>query len=105
MVDSGLGLEHLEETLALLLLECLVGLSVKSSFERSVAVILANLCVYRIGQSGDGDPLSALLTVVALDASCVSLHRAPEGQVPDARSEEHTSELQSQSNLVCRLLL
>src|SRR2546427_8564600 len=26
-------------------------------------------------------------------------------QVPCARSEEHTSELQSQSNLVCRLLL
>src|SRR2546430_13435310 len=25
--------------------------------------------------------------------------------VPDYRSEEHTSELQSQSNLVCRLLL
>src|SRR5688572_32491728 len=25
--------------------------------------------------------------------------------VPDRRSEEHTSELQSQSNLVCRLLL
>src|SRR2546430_13392574 len=25
--------------------------------------------------------------------------------VPQARSEEHTSELQSQSNLVCRLLL
>src|SRR2546430_8176266 len=33
--------------------------------------------------------------------------RAPpfEGQVPLVRSEEHTSELQSQSNLVCRLLL
>src|SRR5256886_10631301 len=28
----------------------------------------------------------------------------PEGQ-PGQRSEEHTSELQSQSNLVCRLLL
>src|SRR2546430_7396898 len=27
------------------------------------------------------------------------------GAVPRARSEEHTSELQSQSNLVCRLLL
>src|SRR2546430_5394928 len=28
------------------------------------------------------------------------------GRIPDAlRSEEHTSELQSQSNLVCRLLL
>src|SRR2546427_7096766 len=26
-------------------------------------------------------------------------------QVPEDRSEEHTSELQSQSNLVCRLLL
>src|SRR2546430_9449646 len=26
-------------------------------------------------------------------------------QLPNARSEEHTSELQSQSNLVCRLLL
>src|SRR5688572_31634590 len=26
-------------------------------------------------------------------------------QVPEERSEEHTSELQSQSNLVCRLLL
>src|SRR2546430_12495705 len=27
------------------------------------------------------------------------------GALPDKRSEEHTSELQSQSNLVCRLLL
>src|SRR2546427_6569347 len=27
------------------------------------------------------------------------------GRPPDGRSEEHTSELQSQSNLVCRLLL
>src|SRR2546430_9105328 len=27
------------------------------------------------------------------------------GQLGDGRSEEHTSELQSQSNLVCRLLL
>src|SRR3989475_6776355 len=29
----------------------------------------------------------------------------PAGHRPDPRSEEHTSELQSQSNLVCRLLL
>src|SRR2546427_4317182 len=29
----------------------------------------------------------------------------PEGAEPLMRSEEHTSELQSQSNLVCRLLL
>src|SRR2546430_8683349 len=32
------------------------------------------------------------------------LHRGTEGR-PAPRSEEHTSELQSQSNLVCRLLL
>src|SRR2546430_12558488 len=30
---------------------------------------------------------------------------APAPEPPAARSEEHTSELQSQSNLVCRLLL
>src|SRR2546430_13655695 len=43
------------------------------------------------GGAGAGDPGSRLL---GLD----------EGR-PHARSEEHTSELQSQSNLVCRLLL
>src|SRR5688572_22084083 len=33
-------------------------------------------------------------------------HAARDGRDPDStRSEEHTSELQSQSNLVCRLLL
>src|SRR2546427_12021495 len=32
-------------------------------------------------------------------------HIALAGGVAEARSEEHTSELQSQSNLVCRLLL
>src|SRR2546430_11505274 len=34
---------------------------------------------------------------------CLLDHRAPERLL--VRSEEHTSELQSQSNLVCRLLL
>src|SRR2546430_8937619 len=29
----------------------------------------------------------------------------PDASIPTGRSEEHTSELQSQSNLVCRLLL
>src|SRR2546430_13349666 len=33
------------------------------------------------------------------------LARAEQGQGIHRRSEEHTSELQSQSNLVCRLLL
>src|SRR5688572_31708571 len=31
--------------------------------------------------------------------------RSPKKSSPISRSEEHTSELQSQSNLVCRLLL
>src|SRR5688572_31158683 len=34
-----------------------------------------------------------------------SQHRTSEGASRSVRSEEHTSELQSQSNLVCRLLL
>src|SRR2546430_7254168 len=33
------------------------------------------------------------------------LHEQPDLPMPGVRSEEHTSELQSQSNLVCRLLL
>src|SRR2546430_5298601 len=43
--------------------------------------------------------------------AAAALHRPrraedpPRSDRPDARSEEHTSELQSQSNLVCRLLL
>src|SRR2546429_6981134 len=35
----------------------------------------------------------------------VSGERVAEGRVRDARSEEHTSELQSRLHLVCRLLL
>src|SRR2546430_11562090 len=42
-------------------------------------------------------PLAAAVALAGL-TSCRSLQTAP-------RSEEHTSELQSQSNLVCRLLL
>src|SRR2546430_4005682 len=36
---------------------------------------------------------------------CESCHRASARSGSGSRSEEHTSELQSQSNLVCRLLL
>src|SRR5688500_19418532 len=37
--------------------------------------------------------------------SLVALRRATSGASPASRSEEHTSELQSPCNLVCRLLL
>src|SRR2546430_13369354 len=40
-----------------------------------------------------------------LDQALVFLTQQHRRIVPHARSEEHTSELQSQSNLVCRLLL
>src|SRR6266478_10066000 len=44
------------------------------------------------------------------EQACVRVQRTPEDDVclaplHEPRSEEHTSELQSQSNLVCRLLL
>src|SRR5688572_31501689 len=58
-------------------------------------------------------PARVLMIAVVLWAAAVFAQAPPvisevrieqEGQVLD-RSEEHTSELQSQSNLVCRLLL
>src|SRR2546427_4692512 len=38
-------------------------------------------------------------------SACCATARRTSGSAPAVRSEEHTSELQSQSNLVCRLLL
>src|SRR5689334_24182546 len=40
-----------------------------------------------------------------VDAACAAESRAARLAHPDPRSEEHTSELQSQFHLVCRLLL
>src|SRR2546430_5313519 len=49
-----------------------------------------------------GDPARTL----AADCGVAALNRARVGPLAECnRSEEHTSELQSQSNLVCRLLL
>src|SRR5688572_32278307 len=46
-------------------------------------------------------------TLILLNAIVVGLETYPEirADYGESRSEEHTSELQSQSNLVCRLLL
>src|SRR2546427_9557965 len=53
--------------------------------------------------------ISYLRSMLALvpDSGCTSSGSVAPGQLSarDIRSEEHTSELQSQSNLVCRLLL
>src|SRR2546427_4850962 len=55
----------------------------------------------RVGRKG---MLLAGLGVFGLASAAGGLTTTP-GQLIVARSEEHTSELQSQSNLVCRLLL
>src|SRR5204863_8795261 len=46
----------------------------------------------------------AIVSVLARALECC-LHPAPNFRDPDWRSEEHTSELQSRRDLVCRLLL
>src|SRR2546427_8304616 len=51
---------------------------------------------------GSGIPASG---VPAGGSSTLTINAVPGGDVASPRSEEHTSELQSQSNLVCRLLL
>src|SRR5688572_30891755 len=65
---------------------------------RKLRVWIAALAVAcLVAGIGIGAMLSGRTTVAQ---NQVQIARAPE-----ARSEEHTSELQSQSNLVCRLLL
>src|SRR2546430_13481212 len=53
----------------------------------------------------DGHQTDTALAAVEAEAQAMSPGRAGIGRHTVARSEEHTSELQSQSNLVCRLLL
>src|SRR2546430_11508482 len=55
-----------------------------------------------------GIPLNLPLVSAAMDTVTeteMAMAIAREGGIGVIRSEEHTSELQSQSNLVCRLLL
>src|SRR2546427_9396090 len=53
---------------------------------------------------GEDDRMSLVGERVAR-AGLLELRHGGDVARPDLRSEEHTSELQSQSNLVCRLLL
>src|SRR5688572_31843872 len=47
----------------------------------------------------------AMVAVVGVDGAVLELDLDDADRAERVRSEEHTSELQSQSNLVCRLLL
>src|SRR5438270_12946186 len=53
----------------------------------------------------DSAPRGALDHLSGCDALEFGIRRQVAGILHSQRSEEHTSELQSQSNLVCRLLL
>src|SRR2546430_7827214 len=67
------------------------------------SVVLALSSVQACGRSKD---TPALTTDTGSAAGEVSMDSATSPAAePVSRSEEHTSELQSQSNLVCRLLL
>src|SRR2546426_7156951 len=46
-----------------------------------------------------------LATIAQCDDQDCNVHLSISGEMPGRRSEEHTSELQSPCNLVCRLLL
>src|SRR2546430_3376697 len=59
----------------------------------------------RLVLTGLGATSIAALVPGALRAAPIKPNEASALLVIDVRSEEHTSELQSQSNLVCRLLL
>src|SRR3712207_7585778 len=56
------------------------------------------------GRAGVQEPLGGDLAGLPADGQVVRLHAGRPG-ARDARSEEHTSELQSRQYLVCRLLL
>src|SRR5215510_16313208 len=56
-------------------------------------------------RSRAGPGLAADVRGAQAGAAAVQPLRPGRGRGPDARSEEHTSELQSRGHLVCRLLL
>src|SRR5688572_24742233 len=75
-----------------------LGEAATLSFEEKLAV--AATCVRAVGKQ-----VPVVLGIASLaTVEAVKLARGAE-EAGCARSEEHTSELQSQSNLVCRLLL
>src|SRR2546430_11252893 len=57
------------------------------------------------GAFADGSSWRKVISVLEKNGRTVTALQIPLKSLTDDRSEEHTSELQSQSNLVCRLLL
>src|SRR2546430_3559393 len=57
------------------------------------------------GRTADSHSIRRARSEAAMPRPCLAALRSFDMAMPFSRSEEHTSELQSQSNLVCRLLL
>src|SRR3989475_7160263 len=79
----------------------------KQLMDKAVDAVKREFSTVRTGRA-----TTALLDLVKVEAygsemplNQVGTVAAPEPKLLTVRSEEHTSELQSQSNLVCRLLL
>src|SRR2546427_9502914 len=75
----------------------------KEAQERKIAKVLTRKvrwrAIFATASESSSNPCSRESTPASIPT------RAPTRNPECARSEEHTSELQSQSNLVCRLLL
>src|SRR5579883_2414758 len=83
-----------------------MSLTTARAFSASVSAVLAARLRYSMGILStlqNTPPHGELLTGVADPYASNHGPRAP--AAPPRRSEEHTSELQSRENLVCRLLL
>src|SRR5690625_6728632 len=66
---------------------------------------IRNAAVTRFGADGFGAGLRAIAADAGVSPALIVHHFGSKSALRKARSEEHTSELQSRGHLVCRLLL
>src|SRR5688572_5915658 len=84
-----------------------VGLFDHATYEAGAVVVPhhGTLLIYTDGIVEARNDADEEFGLPRLIDACATTNRDMDGLLTGVRSEEHTSELQSQSNLVCRLLL
>src|SRR2546427_5246120 len=80
------------------------GLRTNAPRPQTIAIIQGGGETRNVRVSADGLPMQYSVSLAPVKFRRIQ-RVLPTINVPNPRSEEHTSELQSQSNLVCRLLL